>query len=582
MKNKILLTCLLALFTLTAVSQTRPINPLRIETGEITALNLGADSLLSLSHKVGDGAIYVNDTTLEDWVGQYASANPAGATTQIQYNNAGAFGASANLTTDGGSLAVDNVTIDGNTISTTNTNGNLTLSPNGTGVITTINGINTGANNFVIKPNTTFGSDDNSLTISAGGDISHLRGAYIQINGNQVGSFLDGAIRYHTGNNTTHSKHVFWTSGSAKFQITNNGSVVAGSPTGAGKGFGTINAQGIFINDVAVSAGAHTTINTNADNRIITGSNTANTLNGEADLTFSGGVLGVTGSLEVDDLTLNGNDITTATNTDLTLDPNGTGILDVQSDATFSGSITGDEGLQIKNGQSVSLFGSDAGSDGTLTNATIKSTRIGTPHYTNAEEPAAILTSASDVTNNTITIGGGTAFMNAATILNFNTAANATTTSGTTRLSINASGNATFSGDLLANVDNTQDIGTSSIRFQDAYVAGGVTTTSDERLKDNIQDYPSVLDQVIQLQPRVFDSKYDDYDVGSAGFIAQELEDVFPQLIKEHPDTLTLQDSSVFINNVKSISVISPEMIAILVKSIQELEARLTEVEKGQ
>jgi len=80
----------------------------------------------------------------------------------------------------------------------------------------------------------------------------------------------------------------------------------------------------------------------------------------------------------------------------------------------------------------------------------------------------------------------------------------------------------------------------------------------------------------------VFDSKYDDYDVGSAGFIAQELEDVFPQLIKEHPDTLTLQDSSVFINNVKSISVISPEMIAILVKSIQELEARLTEVEKGQ
>jgi len=577
MKNKTLLTCLLALFTLTAVSQTRPINPLRIETGEITALNLGADSLLSLSHKVGDGAIYVNDTTLEDWVGQYASANPAGATTQIQYNNAGAFGASANLTTDGGSLAVDNVTIDGNTISTTNTNGNLTLSPNGTGVITTINGINTGANNFVIKPNTTFGSDDNSLTISAGGDVGHLRGAFITINGNQVGSFLDGAIRYHTGNNTTHSKHVFFTSGSGKFQITNDGSVVAGSPTGSGKGFGTINAQGIFINDVAVSAGAHTTINTNADNRIITGSNTANTLNGQADLTFSGGVLGVTGSLEVDDLTLNGNDITTATNTDLTLDPNGTGILDVQSDATFSGNVNVS---QTAASSAVKIANTGNGNLSSINWLRERSSGVGQTGASmwlasNTATNEAVLT--LDINSSTAAgNSGGTGFTaNSTDVFQIRTA-------GTVGITLDSSQKATFSGDLLANVDNTQDIGTSSIRFQDAYVAGGVTTTSDARLKDNIQDYPSVLDQVIQLQPRVFDSKYDDYDVGSAGFIAQELEAVFPQLIKEHPDTLTLQDSSVFINNVKSISVISPEMIAILVKSIQELEARLTEVEKGQ
>ena len=577
MKNKILLTCLLALFTLTAVSQTRPINPLRIETGEITALNLGADSLLSLSHKVGDGAIYVNDTTLEDWVGQYASANPAGATTQIQYNNAGAFGASANLTTDGGSLAVDNVTIDGNTISTTNTNGNLTLAPNGTGVIAAVNGINTGANNFVIKPNTTFGSDDNSLTISAGGDVGHLRGAFITINGNQVGSFLDGAIRYHTGNNTTHSKHVFFTSGSGKFQITNDGSVVAGSPTGSGKGFGTINAQGIFINDVAVSAGAHTTINTNADNRIITGSDTDNTLNGEADLTFSGGVLGVTGSLTVDNLTLNDSTIATTSNADLVLAPNGTGILDVQSDATFSANVALASGV-IRPSAVTDYKHLFLGSATLMARVANRDSY----YYSNGSYQTggiikAIASSADGV--GAMSFSGG--------ILSWSNTNGVAATAGATatvieKFKINASGDATFSGDLLAKVDNTQDIGTSSIRFQDAYIAGGVTTTSDERLKDNIQDYPSVLDQVIQLQPRVFDSKYDDYDVGSAGFIAQELEDVFPQLIKEHPDTLTLQDSSVFINNVKSISVISPEMIAILVKSIQELEARLTEVEKGQ
>ena len=40
-----------------------------------------------------------------------------------------------------------------------------------------------------------------------------------------------------------------------------------------------------------------TTINSNADNRVITGSGTANTLNGESGLTFDGSVLSVTGRL---------------------------------------------------------------------------------------------------------------------------------------------------------------------------------------------------------------------------------------------------------------------------------------------
>jgi len=516
MKNKILLTCLLALFTLTAVSQTRPINPLKIETGEITALNLGADSTLNLSHLIGEGEITVNDTTLVEWLNEYASANPAGATTQIQYNNAGAFGASANLTTDGGSLAVDNVTIDGNTISTTNTNGNLTLAPNGTGIITTVNGINTGTNNFVIKPNTTFGSDDNSLTISAGGDISTLRGAFIQINGNQVGSFLDGAIRYHTGNNTTHSKHVFFTSGSGKFQITNDGSVVAGSPTGSGKGFGTINAQGIFINDVAVSAGAHTTINTNADNRIITGSDTDNTLNGEADLTFSGGVLGVTGSLTVDNLTLNDSTIATTSNADLVLAPNGTGILDVQSDATFSANVALASGV-IRPSAVTDYKHLFLGSATLMARVANRDSYYYSNGYLNTGGTIKAISSSANGVGVMSFVGGILAWSNT----NGVAATAGATATVVEQFKINESGNATFSGDLLAKVDNTQDIGTSSIRFQDAYVAGGVTTTSDERLKDNIQDYPSVLDQVIQLQPRVFDSKYDDYDVGSAGFIAQ-------------------------------------------------------------
>jgi hypothetical protein len=45
----------------------------------------------------------------------------------------------------------------------------------------------------------------------------------------------------------------------------------------------------------SATSGGGTTINTNADNRVITGSDTSNTLNGESNLTFNGTTLAVTG-----------------------------------------------------------------------------------------------------------------------------------------------------------------------------------------------------------------------------------------------------------------------------------------------
>ena len=49
----------------------------------------------------------------------------------------------------------------------------------------------------------------------------------------------------------------------------------------------------ITIPDADVTLGAGTTINNNADNRVITGSGTANTLEGEANLIYNGTILGV-------------------------------------------------------------------------------------------------------------------------------------------------------------------------------------------------------------------------------------------------------------------------------------------------
>ena len=72
----------------------------------------------------------------------------------------------------------------------------------------------------------------------------------------------------------------------------------SGAPTRLG--FGTdgyfLKTQGTGANPIWAES-VSTTINTNADNRVITGSGTADTLNGESGLTYNGSVLTVTGNI---------------------------------------------------------------------------------------------------------------------------------------------------------------------------------------------------------------------------------------------------------------------------------------------
>ena len=96
--------------------------------------------------------------------------------------------------------------------------------------------------------------------------------------------------------------------------------------------------------------------------------------------------------------------------------------------------------LQIQSGASTILAGADSGAL-TLTDATQKVMRFGVPHYTNAEEPVGALFVSNESGANNILIGGGTAQFNAATALQFYTAANTTTTTGTERMRIDSSGN---------------------------------------------------------------------------------------------------------------------------------------------
>jgi len=100
-----------------------------------------------------------------------------------------------------------------------------------------------------------------------------------------------------------------------------------------------------------------------------------------------------------------------------------------------------------------------------------------------------------------------------------------------------------------------------------------ISAISDARLKENVQDIDVGLDAILALKPRKFDWKTGKGKniKGDRGFIAQEFETVFPNLIDEWKDPAPEGEAPY-----KSVR---QDLIPVLVKAIQELTARVEALE---
>jgi hypothetical protein len=121
--------------------------------------------------------------------------------------------------------------------------------------------------------------------------------------------------------------------------------------------------------------------------------------------------------------------------------------------------------------------------------------------------------------------------------------------------------------------------GTPAYKFYVSYsgqisaTSGTVAALSDARFKENVQDIDVGLGAILALKPRKFDWKAGKgKDIkGDRGFIAQEFEQVFPNLIEEWADPAPEGEAPY-----KSVR---QDLIPVLVKAIQELTARVQTLE---
>lgn len=126
------------------------------------------------------------------------------------------------------------------------------------------------------------------------------------------------------------------------------------------------------------------------------------------------------------------------------------------------------------------------------------------------------------------------------------------------------------SGNLLEFRTGNSNVGVISLNSSGNMVYGG---TSDYRLKEKVNYVWSATAKLKQLRPCEFEWKSDKYDAVNQGFLAHEVADIVPQAVSGNKDGVDKEDNPSYQQLDNS------ALVPLLVKTIQELEARIATLE---
>lgn len=173
--------------------------------------------------------------------------------------------------------------------------------------------------------------------------------------------------------------------------------------------------------------------------------------------------------------------------------------------------------------------GSDSGAT-SRTNLTTKLSRLALPPFNTSNLTFGVLNAATTASENLVGIGGGASGMSASTSIQFITAANNNTDTGTERMRVTSDGRVgigTTAPDQLLSVNGNAS---------KALGGGSWLTFSDRRLKNIKSPFTTGLNALMQLQPVRFQYRSNN-EVGLksegeyVGFAAQDVQKVIPEAV---------------------------------------------------
>ena len=206
----------------------------------------------------------------------------------------------------------------------------------------------------------------------------------------------------------------------------------------------------------------------------------------------------------------------------------------------------------------------NCGDDGKIKARTIESTvSTGTPPFVvasstkvtnlNADKLDGLNTSATDQSGaSVVTRSGGSSEFNKVTCRNFLLEG-----AGTGSMTVNKQ--ATFTGNVTIGSDSNNV----TLRHHGPLLVDDDATTSDARLKENIETIPDALDMVSELRGVQFDWKSSGRS--DIGLIAQEVEEVLPECVTEVDDVKGVKYGNI---------------VGLLIESIKELRGEITDLQE--
>lgn len=135
-----------------------------------------------------------------------------------------------------------------------------------------------------------------------------------------------------------------------------------------------------------------------------------------------------------------------------------------------------------------------------------------------------------------------------------------------------------FSSHVIPQLDDTKALGTASRRWTSVWAVDGSINTSDARDKSNIKNLNYGLEEILQLRPVRFTWRNRPEYGEKIGLIAQELEQVIPEVVANVQRTPALGGEDQTESN--RLGVYYSDMIPVLIKAIQEQEEKIRHLQE--